>query len=147
MKIFKVLSLLLVVLCSSADAGTKEDAFQVVERWAKAFTAADVDTLVSLYASDAVFFGTVSKTIVTKPEDIKKYFQASFLGGRRFVATIVESAVTATSDTVVVVAALDKVVMTLDGKTTDSFGRVTYVLAKGESGWKIVSFHRSAVPS
>ena len=147
MRNFKVLCLSLVVLCSSAVAGPKEDAFQVVERWAKAFTEADVDSIVSLYASDAVFIGTGSKTIVTKPEDIKKYFQGALLGSRRFVATFVESVVTAASETVVVVTAMDKLAMTADGKTTDLFGRVTFVLVKSDSGWKIVSFHRSAMPS
>ena len=147
MRNFKVLCLLLVVLCSSAVAGPKEDAFQIVERWAKAFTEADVETIVSLYASDAVFIGTGSKTIVTKPEDIKKYFQGALLGSRRFVATFVESAVTTASETVVVITALDKLVMTVDGKTTDIFGRVTFVVAKSAPGWKIVSFHRSAIPA
>jgi len=147
MRNFKVLLFSLVVLCSSAVAGPKEDAFQVVERWAKAFTEADVDTIVSLYASDAVFIGTGSKTIVKKPEDIKKYFQGALLGSRRFVATFVEFAMTTASETAVVVTALDKLAMTVDGKTTDIFGRVTFVVTKSDSGWKIVSFHRSAMPA
>ena len=93
MRNLKTLCLSLIFLGSSALAGPKEDAVQVVERWAKAFTEADVDTIVSLYASDAVFIGTSSKTIVTQPEDIKKYFQGALLGSRRFVATLVESSV------------------------------------------------------
>jgi uncharacterized protein (TIGR02246 family) len=147
MRNLNALCLSLAVLCSSAAAGPKEDAFQVVERWAKAFTEADVDTIVSLYASDAVFIGTGSKTIVTKPEDIKKYFQGALLGSRRFVATFVDSAVTAASETALVVTAMDKLAMTVDGKTTDVFGRVTFVVAKSDAGWKIVSFHRSAMPA
>jgi len=143
----KILFLSLIFLGSSAIAAPKDDAFQVVERWAKAFTEADVETIVSLYASDAVFMGTGSKTIVTQPEDIKKYFQGALLGSRRFVATFVESRVTAVSETAVVVTALDKLAVTVDGKTQDVFGRVTFVVAKRESGWKIVSFHRSAMPS
>ena len=147
MRNLKILCLSLTFLASSAFAGPKEDAFQVVERWAKAFTEADVDTIVSLHASDAVFLGTGSKMIVTQPEDIKKYFQGALLGSRRFVATLVESTMTPVSETVFVVTALDKLAMTADGKTQDLFGRVTFVLAKRESGWKIVSFHRSAMPS
>jgi len=72
---------------------------------AKAFTAADVDTIVSLYAPDAVFMGTVSKTIVTTPEDIRKYFQVALLGKRRFVASFVERSVTAVAETAFVVTA------------------------------------------
>ena len=147
MRELKILCLSFIFLGSSAFAGPKEDAFQVVERWAKAFTEADVDTIVSLYASDAVFMGTSSKTIVTQPEDIKKYFQVALLGSRRFVATFVESSVTPVSETAFVVTALDKIAVTVDGKTQDVFGRVTFVVAKREAGWKIVSFHRSAMPS
>ena len=72
----------------------------MVEHWAKAFAEADVDTIVGLYAPDAVFMGTVSKAIVTQPEDIKKYFQVALLGNRRFIATLVESNVTPISERV-----------------------------------------------
>ena len=147
MRKLKILCLSLIVLCSSAYAAPKDDAFQVVERWAKAFTEADVDTIVGLYAPDAVFMGTVSKAIVTQPEDIKKYFQVALLGNRRFVATLVESNVTPISEAAFVVTALDKLAVTADGKTQDVFGRVTFVVVKRESGWKILSFHRSAMPS
>lgn len=135
------------VLCSEAIAGPKEEAFQVVELWGKAFTEADVETIVGLYAPDAVFMGTGTKTIVTKPEDIRKYFQTALLGNRRFVASVVDSSVVALADTVVVITALDKLVATTDGKTQDIFGRLTFVIVKRDSGWKIVHFHRSAMPA
>jgi len=138
---------LLAMFCSAAIAGPKEDAFQVVERWGKAFTEADVETVVGLYSSDAVFMGTGTKTIVTKTEDIRKYFQTALLGNRRFVASVVDSSVVALSDTVIVVTALDKLAATTDGKTQDLFGRLTFVVAKRDSAWKIVHFHRSAMPN
>jgi uncharacterized protein (TIGR02246 family) len=147
MFIVRVLCLSLFFLTSSAFAGPKEDAFQVVERWAKAFTEADVETIASLYAPDAVFIGTDSKAISAQPEDIKKYFQGVLLGSRRFVATLVESNITTASDAAFVVTALDKLAITADGKTQDALGRVTFVVAKRESGWKIVAFHRSRMPS
>ena len=147
MQNLKVLCLLLGFLCGSAIAGPQDDAVQVVERWAKAFTAADVDTIVGLYAPDAVFMGTVSKTIVTTPEGIRKYFEVALLGKRRFVASFVESTVTPVGETGFVVTALDKLVVTAEGKTEEVFGRVTFVVAKRGSTWKIISFHRSAMPS
>ena len=57
--------------CGSASASTsaENDAVQVVERWATAFTEADVDAIVGTYAPDALFFGTGSQTLVRKPED------------------------------------------------------------------------------
>jgi hypothetical protein len=85
MRRFIYLALSICAFCSSALAGPKEDAFQVVDQWAKAFTAADVDTIVGLYAQDAVFMGTGTKEIVTQPEGVKKYFEVTLLGRRKFV--------------------------------------------------------------
>lgn len=42
-------------ICRSA-AGTKEDAYSAVERWAKAYTSADVDQVVASYTPDVVLF-------------------------------------------------------------------------------------------
>ena len=58
-----------------------------------------------------------------------------------------DSSVVALNETTVVVTALDKLIATVDGKSQDIFGRVTFVLAKRETGWKIVHFHRSAMPA
>ena len=52
---------LLISLSSAANAGPKEEAFEVVEKWTKAFTESDVDGIVKLYAADAVMIGTGSK--------------------------------------------------------------------------------------
>ncbi len=147
MRKFIFCSLLICSFFSSAIAGPKEEAFQVVESWAKAFTAADVDSIVGLYAADAVFMGTGTKTIVTQAEGVKKYFETALLGNRKFVASLVDSSVVALNDSTVVVTGLDKLIATVDGKSQDIFGRVTFVLSKRESGWKIVHFHRSAMPA
>ena len=146
MRRFIYLALSICAFCSSALAGPKEDAFQVVDQWAKAFTAADVDTIVGLYAQDAVFMGTGTKEIVTQPEGVKKYFEVTLLGRRKFVASLVDTSVVALNETTVVVTGLDKLIATVDGKSQDFFGRVTFVLSKRESAWKIVHFHRSAMP-
>jgi ketosteroid isomerase-like protein len=45
---------LLISISSAANAGPKEEAFQVVEKWTKAFSESDVDGIVKLYATDAV---------------------------------------------------------------------------------------------
>jgi uncharacterized protein (TIGR02246 family) len=144
---FVAVSLLICAFCSSVIAGPKEEAFKVVELWAKAFTAADVDSVVGLYAADAVFMGTGSKSIVSQPEGIRKYFEVTLLGNRKFVASLVDSSVVALDDMNVVVTGLDKLVATVDGKSQDIFGRVTFILSKRESGWKIVHFHRSSMPA
>ncbi len=147
MRKFLVAVALFASLCSAAVAGPKEEALQVVEKWTKAFTASDVDGIVKLYAPDALFLGTGSKTLVTKPEEIRKYFEAALLSNRPRGATVGDHSVMALSDTAVVITGMDTVTGTRDGKTFSANGRVTFVVGKREPGWQIVHFHRSAMPN
>ena len=133
-------------LCSTAIAGPKEDALLVVEKWAKAFTDSDVDGIVKLYAPDALFLGTGSKTVVVKPEEIRKYFEQALLSNRPRGARLDSHSTMVVSDTAVVVTGLDTVTGVRDGKPTSANGRVTFVVGKRGSDWQIVHFHRSAMP-
>ena len=138
---------LFVALCSAAIAGPREDALQVVEKWAKAFTDSDVDGMVKLYSPDALFLGTGSKTVVVKPEEIRKYFEQALLNNRPRGATLYSQSALVLSDSVVVVTGLDTVTGVRDGKTYSANGRVTFVVAKRGFEWQIVHFHRSAMPA
>ena len=96
-------------LCSTAIAGPKEDALQVVEKWAKAFTDSDVDGIVKLYAPEATFLGTGGKTVVVKPDEIRKYFEQALLSNRPRGAKLDSHSAMEVSDTAVVVTGLDTV--------------------------------------
>ena len=133
-------------LLSAAIAGPREDALQVVEKWAKAFTDSDVDAIVKLYAPDALIMGTGSKTVVVKPEEIRQYFEQALLNNRPRGATLDTYSTTVSSDTAVVVTGLDTVTGVRDGKPTSGNGRVTFVIAKRGADWQIVHFHRSSMP-
>lgn len=133
-------------LCSTALAGPKEDALEVVEKWTTAFTASDVDGIVKLHAPDALFLGTGSKTVVTKPEEIRKYFEQALLSNRPRGAKVGDHAVMVLSDTVVVVTGLDTITGVRDGTPYSAEGRVTFVVANRGPAWQIVHFHRSTVP-
>ena len=138
---------LLASLCSTAIAGPKEDALQVLDKWTKAFTDSDVNGIVKLYAPDAVFLGTGSKTVVVKPEEIRTYFEQALLSNRPRGATLNSYSAMVLSDTVVAFAGLDTVTGVRDGKPFSANGRVTFVVAKRGSEWLIVHFHRSAMPN
>jgi uncharacterized protein (TIGR02246 family) len=138
---------LLASFCSAAFAGPKEDALQVVEKWAKAFTDSDVDGIVKLYAPDALFLGTGSKTVVVKPEEIRKYFEQALLNNRPRSARLDSQSAMEVSDTTVVIAGLDTVTGVRDGKPFSANGRVSFVVAKRGPEWQIVHFHRSAMPN
>jgi hypothetical protein len=139
-----------VVLCaslgSSALAGPKEDALAVLDEWAKAFAASDVDAIVKLYAPETYFMGTGSKSVVTDHAAIRKYFEGAILTRRPRSAPITESHVVVLSDSAVLVTGLNSSNGVLDGKPFSNPGRVTFVIAKRGPDWKIVHFHRSAMP-
>lgn len=134
------------LLSTSAMAGPQEDALTVLDDWGKAFASSDVDAIVKLYAPGALFMGTGSKTVVTDPAEIRKYFEEALLTRRPRGAPIREQKVMTLADNVVLIAALNDSTGVADGKPFSTPGRVTFVIAKGDQGWKIVHFHRSAMP-
>jgi len=138
---------LLVSLSTTAIAGPKEDALQILEKWAKAFTDSDVDAIVKLHAPDALFMGTASKTVVAKTEGIRAYFENALLNNRPRGAKLTDYTAVALSDTAVAVSGLDMLTGVRDGKTFSTTGRVTFVVARRGTDWQIVQFHRSPVPN
>ena len=82
MRAFLSAVVLLVSLSSTANAGPKEEALQVVEQWSNAFTNSDLDGIFKLHATDAVLIGTGSKALIASPEGIRKYFEAVFRSGK-----------------------------------------------------------------
>jgi uncharacterized protein (TIGR02246 family) len=137
---------LMAALASPAMAGPEDEARQVVEQWAAAFNASDVDAIVALYAPDAMFLGTGSRTVVRKPEEIRQYFERALLTDRPRGAVLLSHSAMTLSDGAVVITGLDTTTAVRDGKTISSPGRVTFVVAKRATAWKIVHFHRSSVP-
>src|SRR3954462_7031256 len=137
---------LLVLLSSASVAGPREDALQVLEKWAKAFTDSDVDAIVKLHASDALFMGTASKNVVVKTEGIRAYFENALLNNRPRGAKLADYTALVLSDTVVAVSGLDQLTGVRDGNPFSTTGRVTFVIAKRGPHWQIVQFHRSPVP-
>ena len=133
-------------IASPALAGPEDDALQVVGKWAAAFNASDVDAIVALYAPDAMFLGTGSRSVVLKAEEIRQYFERALLTDRPRGAMLESRSVMTLSDGAVVVTGLDTTTATRDGKTISSPGRVTFVVARRGADWKIVHFHRSAMP-
>lgn len=120
---------------------------RVLQRWTTAFSQSDVDTIVSLYAPDASFFGTGSKALVTTPEQIRSYFEVGLQRDKPRGAQLLEHSVKVISDDVVLVTGLDRVSGTKDGQTYHADGRVTFLLEKRGGTWQVVHFHRSALPA
>ena len=126
---------------------TTNDARELAERWSSAFTQADMNTLMDLFAPDAVIFGTSSTAIVAGTNGIRNYFENSLLGSKSYVSVLTDIHVTALSDDVAIIAALNKITVTENNHTDDLMGRLSIAARKREGLWKIEHFHRSALPN
>jgi uncharacterized protein (TIGR02246 family) len=138
---------LLVLLSTAAIAGPKEEALQLLEKWAKAFTDSDVDAIVKLHAPDALFMGTASKSVVTQTAGIRAYFENALLNNRPRGAKLTDYKILEVSETAVAISGLDMLTGVRDGNPFSTTGRVTFVIAKRGQDWQIVQFHRSPVPN
>jgi uncharacterized protein (TIGR02246 family) len=144
----KILSAItLLASISLAHAGPKEDAYQVVEKWSKAFTDADLDGIAKLYAPDVLMIGTFGKAVMTKPEQIRKYFDVALNTDKPRTAKLNSSEALVVDDNTVVIAGFDTITGVKDGQPTVGMGRVTFVVAKRGSDWMIVHLHRSPLPT
>lgn len=132
--------------CKETSGNPADEALQVIERWAAAFTASNVDAITSLYAPDATFFGTGSKQLVATPEQVRSYFETGLNRDRPRGAELLDRTVQVVSDDVVIVTGRDRVSGTKDNNVYFADGRVTFVLQKRASTWQIVHFHRSVLP-
>jgi uncharacterized protein (TIGR02246 family) len=130
----------------SAAGSAREHALRIVEQWSQAFAASDVDGIVKLYAPDALFIGTSSKTVVKETAGIRQYFEHALLTRRPRGAINIDSAVLVLSDDAVLITALNTTTGVNDGRPFSMPGRVSFVVAKRRDAWKIVHFHRSAMP-
>src|SRR5687768_11527033 len=92
-------ALFVVAFPTLGSAGPEEDAYAVVDQWARTFNAADVDEIAGLYAPDATFWGTRMDTLATTPAAVRAYFAA--LPAERKVTLGDHAAVVLSADTVV----------------------------------------------
>ena len=143
------LTMVMLMLMSSislAGAGPKEDAQQVVSKWSKAFTDGDVDAIARLYAPDALMIGTQGKVVLTKPEQIRQYFDVALNRDKPRTARLDSSEALVVDDNTVLIAGFDTITSTKDGQQVVTKGRVTFVVARRGSDWMIVHLHRSPLP-
>ena len=139
---------LLLLNCTIAFAGPKEDALSAYQRFFELFTTDNHDQLASLFAPDALFYGTGSAEVVTTPEGIRQYFVAALSGKRGAVkASPFTQTALELSDSIVAISGKWQSERTLDGKmVTAGPSRNTVVMQKRGNRWLIVQFHNSPTP-
>jgi len=142
-----------VLLCflvgsGTAIAGPREDALAAYEKFFAYFTTDNHDQLMTVFSTDAQFYGTISPNLITTPDGIREYFVKALSRSRGEVkANVFETTATTLTDDVVLVTAVWQSERTLDGNmTTNGPSRNTSVMHKRGDRWFIVQFHNSWVP-
>ncbi len=115
------------------------------DQWNKALKTGNPDTVVNLYAANAVLQPTVSNQVRSSPEEIKNYFE-KFLTlkpqGLINYRQIRELGSNVAMDSGVYTFTLTEA----DGKKRDVQARYTFVYEKVGGEWKILNHHSSAMP-
>jgi uncharacterized protein (TIGR02246 family) len=125
----------------AASAGPSEDAASVVDRWAKAFNANDVDALVKLYAPDAVLIGPAGSTVNEGSDTIRKYYSRLEKSGDKVKMDVRK--VVVLDDNVAYVAGFDEFTAVRNGQTGTSSNGFTMVLVRRDNQWLIAHQHSS----
>jgi uncharacterized protein (TIGR02246 family) len=141
-----VLSLVLLATGHAVQAQTKEEVAAAAARWSQVFVEDDPDSILALYAPDAVLWGTLSPTIRQGPTALREYFASAFKAlpghrvrfGEQLIRVYGSTAINSGYYTFSYVK---------DGETRTIPARYTFVYAKGDKGWLIVDHHSSAMPA
>lgn len=128
-------------------AGSTDSALATVNAWVAALNRQDVDGVVASFAGDARFFGTTSKTLVGSSAGIREYFSGVFAKFAPLSVELGEVVVSELSADSAVVTGYDKWTVTIAGKPAEGVGRLSIAIALRDGQWRIVSFHRSALPN
>lgn len=131
------------LLQTTAFAGPAEDGYSVVEQWAADFNAGNVDHLLTLFAPDALAWGTTARTLAKTPEDLAAYFAGLRTSGRQ--VELGEHSVVATTDDVVVAAGQYRFHGGTAGQAENP-ARFLFVVTNVGGEWKITGFNSSSMP-
>lgn len=124
---------------------SEADVLKAFETWIHAVTKTNPETVAKLYASDAVFWGTVSPYMRTTPAEVKDYF-GHFMRLEHLNAIYYHPEVRVHGD-IAINSGYYTFFYESDGKMMNIPARYTFVYRKDENGdWKIIDHHSSAVP-
>jgi uncharacterized protein (TIGR02246 family) len=146
--------LILIVACLafpfSTFAGPKEDAQAVFDKFLTAFTAANVDDVVGLFAPDALVWGTTMRDLGTTPEAVRQYFSgiSNYKPDQRKASAAGPYSALVLSDNTVLVSGMWQIEQVVDGKSTLGAPlRISIAVVKRGDRWLIAQFHNSPRPN
>lgn len=128
----------------SPTVAAKEEVAAASRGWTEAYNSRDPKRITAFYASDAVFWGTGSKTVRATPETIYEYFKDA---GKRPDARveIVEQHIQVYGD-VGVNTGIYNFSNMRDGKRISNPSRFSMVFHRRAGQWVLVQHHSSRLP-
>jgi uncharacterized protein (TIGR02246 family) len=145
-RIMIVLASTFVFLISDAFAGPKEDVAAATAKWGETLAQNDPDKVLTLYATDAVLWGTLSPTVRADRASLRDYFVGAFkvLPGLKvsFGEQLIRVYGTTAVNTGYYTFSYSK-----DGEPKTLPARYSFVFVKDGQNWVIVDHHSSAMPT
>ncbi len=128
---------------TGAESGQARIASAVIDRWAAAYTANDVEAVLRNYTPDAILLGT-SAPISEGGEAIRKYFSRIPNSGNNVV--IKDRRMVVLADGVVQASGFYEFTLNYTGKPVPLPGRFTMIIVKRGNDWLIEHHHSSSIP-
>jgi len=141
-----VAALILCSMTSLAWAGAEEDISATTAKWAATLGEDNPDTIVPLYAPDAVLWGTLSPTVRADSAALRDYFVKAFAALPSLKVTFGQQLIRVYGDTAVNTGYYTFSYLKSGEKTTLP-ARYSFTFVKSGDRWLIVDHHSSTLPT
>jgi uncharacterized protein (TIGR02246 family) len=121
-------------------------ALSALHSWVDAVNRHDLEAIVAIFASDASFFGTSTQTLVSSSEGIRQYFDVVLKNYAPLKVALGLVTISELAPDSAAITGYDKWQVTLNGESVEGIGRLSVAVALRDDRWRIISFHRSAMP-
>jgi uncharacterized protein (TIGR02246 family) len=133
------------LLAQIALAGPKEDVSAATARWATTLGEDNPDTILPLYATDVVLWGTLSPTVRSDHAALRDYFVRAFAALPDLKVTFGEQLIRVYGNTAVNTGYYTFSYVK-DGEQKTLPARYSFTFVKTGTTWLIVDHHSSAMP-
>ena len=133
-------------MAPAAVAGPKEDVAAATAKWADIFAENNPDTILALYATDGVLWGTLSPTVRSDSGAVRAYFVSAFTALPQAKVTFGDQLIRVYGNTAVNTGYYTFSYVK-DGETKSIPARYSFAYVKDGDAWLIVDHHSSAMPA
>jgi ketosteroid isomerase-like protein len=121
----------------------------IAQSWVKALNECQIDALVALYHGEALFWATTARALATKPEDVRRYYDAACksMKASNFKLEVASESVKLYGDAAVSAGQTTATFTNRQGQPQTASFRFSLSARKVEGQWLIVEQHVSAMPA